>query len=291
MKNIKIILLSLALITLPAQAGFKDTLIRTLPKVALGASLCSTMYPSAMKGIVHQVIRRDPTSRFPLDLEKSEWATSVLREHNLLGDGETILIGVDKYAAPEDREFISYNDSIITTPTDLNAVGNPICRLIHEEWHRRNQDSLKSIRANATFTAAGWLFSTALLRKGPWSKIPPTLFDSIGRSLVFYYSTKFAGSCTSSLLFPHFSRYQERNADKFMMMHIKDPSNLEEEAQSLRKDHLKDVQSLAHYPHYLRAYVHVDALVFNTHPSNLERAEYFEKAAAELRAKQQSKQS
>lgn len=278
-------------LSLPAQAGFKDTLIRTLPKLALTASFGSTMYPSMMQYKTHLGMQRDFTQYgLSHDPERSAWATTILREHGLLSDTETAILGIDEEASPQDRSWQSQNDSVITTPTDLNADGNPVCALIHEEWHRRNHDAIKRIIFTTLTNGAGWLATAALLRKGSWSKTP-TLLDSVGKSLVYYYGTHIGASSLTATALPPFQRYRERNADKFMMAHIKNPQDLSETAEFYNYRHEQYTDAVDKLPGYTQLYVAAYLGLFDTHPSNLERAEYFEKAAAELRTKQQSKKS
>lgn len=292
MKNTVIILsLCTLIVALPIQAGFKDTFIRALPKVAIGASGYSFVdfYHHQYKG--YKFIRQNP-SKYGLlpDQARSEWAKRVLDDHGVLDEhDENVYLVTDESENPEDRNWATINDLFIASPTDMNNQGNPIVPLLHEYWHKINQDGLKEILTNGALSATGWFVGALALRKCSWSKAPTTLFDSISQTLIFYNFTQITGSSLQHLAWPYLSRKRERDADKFAIEKIKDPAYLINTAEFCKKKNAQRVESFNNSPWYDKAYTTAYRLLFATHPSPLERAEYFAKAAAELRAKQQGK--
>jgi Zn-dependent protease with chaperone function len=80
-------------------------------------------------------------------------------------------------------------------------------------------------------------------------------------------------------------RYQERKADQYAIRFAKTPEELERESKFYQKKHTQFVEST----HTRSPLILAADLSWSTHPSFLERAQYFQEAADALREKQQKK--
>lgn len=156
--------------------------------------------------------------------------------------------------------------------------------MLHEAGHYANNHTMWAYIITAAASGAAFSFPKSLR----------------GKAMI--------GSCCSKLVYHLTSRKFERDADRYAIMHSKHPENLEMEAKAFRYHHeefakvittLEEKLSanedldpqMKRILHYTLKIAPIALRIIDTHPPFLERAEYFEKAAEELRKKQQDNQS
>lgn len=293
MNRLKITFLSFcALISaLPAQAGFKDMLIRTLPQIALGASATATMYSQVPGYLLVQkeraLIEAKEYPR-PLDPEKTAWASKVLIERGALRPDETQPIISSNFKNPD--YWLNIHDTVIIMPKNSDAFeGDLATMLSHERGHGVLQHCKKAQKAALELTAYGWLSTAVPLSLYGLKRMPTTISNALIKSLIFYGASYYSGKYARAIGVPFKLRQFEREADQFSIDHALHPDELAKQARWFRNLHNKEQQKLDTWQKRLLS--DPKQILFGTHPSNLERAETFEKAAAELRTKQQSNPS
>jgi len=185
--------------------------------------------------------------------------------------------------------YATYCGTLIEIPrepesiTTIEKQGVPAVALLHEEKHRQNQDFKKRAIVTTTLYAVFWGLGTCIARKAIFAP-SLTIYESLGRTVcASYIPTSFMGFLGNPLIFAY-NRHQERMADRFAVKYAKNPEELEQTAAHLQKKHAQSRDKNENIPPIAAK---IRSLV-NTHPSELERAQYFQKAAAELRAKQKT---
>ena len=277
MKHTKIFVSLCTLIALPAQAGFKNRLLRTLPTLAIGASAYESL-SSPIKSFLHYQNTVGKPER--VDQQATEWIEKTLRRYGALGPNE-------QQPAIWGDEWSNVKDTIITVPRALHSEGNPEIAALHERKHYISQDVFNRCITRITLAAAGWMLGFAPFMRTTFRQ-PPTFFDSFGKSIIVYEIPRAISTTALAFGDSYFSRQRERKADYFAIKHIGNrPDYLAEEALFYLDQHIQFMAKNLGKPDWEITILNL----LKDHPSHLERAEYFKKAAEELRKKQQSKKS
>lgn len=279
MKRTTIILLFLCvLIALPAHAGFKDKFISTI-KNAAGSGTAALITYAGINRYYAQYAQKNA------DPAATARANALFKEYGILQNKQVpVVLGKSPSA------YASVTDAYIIvpkpTPHSYFNFSSPaefdyITTMLHEAGHYANNHTLWTCIIASTTAGAAQSFAKSLRGKS-------------GLTL-----------CCSFLSSQLVARKFERDADRYSIEHSRYPAHLEAQAKAFCSHHdqeqadikaiEKKISDLSLYPKTqtaLRYLLKASQIVHNirdVHPSNLERAEYFKKAAAELRAKQSKK--
>lgn len=307
MKYVKITFLSFcALFTaLPIQAGFKDTFIRALPKVAIGASGYLSVSPLLQYHNNKRTL--EAYAQKNADPAATLRANMMFKEHGVLRANEQIPV-------VKGKEYACVHDTYITIPSEPDsphAIFDYTTTMLHEKDHFDDRIVLWRSIINSGFMMTSWA-SICLATK----KIVPAECPII--KSIYFATSPVWGIWPSLPVMYYLACSDERKADNYAIKHSLYPERLKAQARAFRHLHDQEwsaIEMLAADPDagfdmpnrpFLAAAIktlpsamHPKALslmryierIPDTHPFDLERAEYFKKAAQELRKKQQGKKS
>lgn len=280
MKNTRIALLSLcALLNMAAHGmGIKNNLAYFLPKVALAASAYTVLSPFPKAYLEYKKAnsydKARPLTSSPLvqvNPQKSIKASEILSKHGALTDNETQQVII--YNGSWDEYF----DVVITRPEESHSEGDDICSLLNQRYQIINKHYQKGLHISLALNTLGWSAGALLVRKS-FMRPASTITATLGKSIIAYCAPEISRGVAILLGLIPIARISTRNADQFVVEHVKNPDHLEEHAAAYRQRHEQSKNASADIMQLIK-------------PSDLSRAEYFEKAAEELRAKQQRKSS
>ena len=279
MKNIQITLLSLcALLNMAAHGmGIKNNLAYFLPKIALAASAYTvlspflTIYSLYNKAHSYDKTRPLTSSPFKINPQKSITASQILSEHGALGNNETQQVVTYK------GDWSEHFDVVIAQPEESHSEGDDICWLLNQRYQIINKHYQKGLHISLALNALGWSAGTFVVKKS-FMQPASTITGTLCKSIIAYCAPEISREVAILLGLIPIARISARNADQFVIEHVKNPDHLEEHAAAYRQRHEQSKNTSVDIMQLIK-------------PSDLSRAEYFEKAAEELRKKQHDNQS
>lgn len=281
----KNLLLFLLIFPAPLSAGFlKRSLYSALPRIVLATQVAKYIALPLVDGISKY---KDVQKNIDIyaDPGATEYVTNLLRERNVIKPHETV-------PARWGNRYAIYCGTLIEIPRNpesseiIEEQGMPEIAIPHEEGHRRNRDFEKGLIATTTLYAFFYGLGTFVARKAIFAP-SLTIYESLGRATcASYIPSSIRGLLGNPLVFAY-SRHRERMADQCAIRHAKNPEELEQNAAYLQKKHaLYMIMDKNTPPTELKI-----KSITHTHPSDLERAQYFQRAADAMRARQKSTKS